>query len=187
MYYSITNPSGTCANKSTTTKQSLASLAGMLTWHVNSSPCAFSARGDYVTICTSPFFFFFFAFPFLSHLSILSFSLQTTYQHTHLHSYLIAILEQPRARLLPTPFDTLVPIVLFVTGQIFIAFSTWSLGITGRFLGDYFGIIMDARVKSFPYNVLRDPIYISSTMCFAATALWCVPHSRSLNGTRKTV
>ena len=59
MYYSMTNPSGTCANKSTTTKQSLASLAGMLTWHVNSSPCAFSARGDYVTICTSPFFFFF--------------------------------------------------------------------------------------------------------------------------------
>lgn len=151
--------------------------------------CIFSAGRlrDYLYVAH----FFFspspFSFPFLSHLSIHSFSLQTTYQHTHLHSYLIAILEQPRARLLPTPFDTLVPIVLFVTGQIFIAFSTWSLGITGRFLGDYFGIIMDARVKSFPYNVLRDPIYISSTMCFAATALWCVPHSRSLNGTRKTV
>jgi len=50
--------------------------------------------------------------------------------------------------------------------------STWSLGITGRFLGDYFGIIMDARVETFPYNVFSDPIYVASTMCFAATACW---------------
>ncbi|KAF8496147.1 phospholipid methyltransferase [Russula emetica] len=86
--------------------------------------------------------------------------------------YLNAILEQPHARLLPTPFDTLVPAALFVIGQTFIVMSTWSLGITGRFLGDYFGIIMDARVKTFPYNVLRNPIYAGSTMCFAATAFW---------------
>ena len=24
----------------------------------------------------------------------------------------------------------------------------------------------------FPFNVLRDPMYVGSTMCFAATALW---------------
>jgi len=111
------------------------------------------------------------------------FSLWATYQHVHLHSYLSAILEQPRARILPTPFDTLVPAALFIIGQTFIVMSTWSLGITGRFLGDYFGIIMDARVKTFPYNVLRDPIYVGSTMCFAATAFWCVQCSRSLSET----
>ena len=105
----------------------------------------------------------------------------------HLHSYVSAILEQPRARLLPTPFDTLVPGALFIIGQTFIVMSTRSLGITGRFLGDYFGIIMDARVETFPYNVLRDPIYVGSTMCYAAEALWCVPSSRSLSGTRKMV
>jgi len=85
--------------------------------------------------------------------------------------------------MLPTPFDTLVPAALFVIGQIFIVMSTWSLGITGRFLGDYFGIIMDARVETFPYNLLRDPIYVANTMCFAATAFWCVPCSRSLRET----
>lgn len=72
-------------------------------------------------------------------------------------------------------------------GQIFVVTSTWSLGITGRFLGDYFGIIMDARVETFPYNVFHNPIYVGSTMCFAATALWCVPCSRDLGRTRETV
>jgi phosphatidylethanolamine/phosphatidyl-N-methylethanolamine N-methyltransferase len=95
-------------------------------------------------------------------------------------SYLSAILEQPRARLLPTPLDTLIPAALFVIGQTFVVTSTWSLGITGTFLGDYFGILMDARVEGFPFNVLRDPMYVGSTMCFAATALWCVPSYHAL-------
>jgi phosphatidylethanolamine N-methyltransferase len=64
-------------------------------------------------------------------------------------------------------FDTLVPAALFIIGQTFIAMSTRSLGITGRFLGDYSGIIMDARVRTFPYDVLYDPIYIGSTMSCA--------------------
>ncbi|KAF8949973.1 phospholipid methyltransferase-domain-containing protein [Flammula alnicola] len=61
---------------------------------------------------------------------------------------------------------------LFTIGQLFGVTSTWSLGITGTFLGDYFGILMDHRVEGFPFNVLRDPMYVGSTMCFAATALW---------------
>jgi len=85
-----------------------------------------------------------------------------------------AILEQPHARILPAPLDTLIPVVLFALGQTFVAASSWALGITGRFLGDYFGILMDHRVGGFPFNVLRDPMYVGSTMSFAATALWCV-------------
>jgi phospholipid methyltransferase len=92
-------------------------------------------------------------------------------------SYQCAILEQPHARLLPTPLDAIVPAALIVIGQTLVLASTWELGITGRFLGDYFGILMDARVEAFPFNVLRDPIYVGSTMCFAGTALWCVSFS----------
>jgi len=88
------------------------------------------------------------------------------------HLYLSAILDQPRVRLLPAPFDTLVPAALFALGQTFVVTSTWALGVTGTFLGDYFGILMDERVEGFPFNVLRDPMYVGSTMCFAATALW---------------
>jgi methylene-fatty-acyl-phospholipid synthase len=113
-------------------------------------------------------------------------SLEATYQQKT-SSYRSAILEQPRARLLPTPLDTLVPAALFVIGQTFVVTSTWSLGITGTFLGDYFGILMDARVEGFPFNVLRDPMYVGSTMCFAATALWCVQPSVPIFAQLETV
>ncbi|KAH9887014.1 phospholipid methyltransferase [Cubamyces lactineus] len=83
-----------------------------------------------------------------------------------------ALLEQPKMQILPEPFNTLVPVVLFVLGQTFVVTSTWALGVTGTFLGDYFGILMDHRVEGFPFNVLRDPMYVGSTMSFAATALW---------------
>ncbi|KAI0641030.1 phospholipid methyltransferase [Trametes meyenii] len=83
-----------------------------------------------------------------------------------------ALLEQPQAKILPEPFDTIIPAALFVLGQIFVVTSTWALGVTGTFLGDYFGILMDHRVEGFPFNVLRDPMYVGSTMSFAATALW---------------
>ncbi|KAJ7156142.1 phospholipid methyltransferase-domain-containing protein [Mycena filopes] len=83
-----------------------------------------------------------------------------------------ALLDQPRHAMLPAPFDTVVPAVLFLVGQVFVVTSTWALGVTGTFLGDYFGILMDHRVEGFPFNVLRDPMYVGSTMSFAATALW---------------
>ena len=31
---------------------------------------------------------------------------------------------------------------------------------------------MSHRVTSFPFNVMRDPMYNGSTMCFLGTALW---------------
>jgi methylene-fatty-acyl-phospholipid synthase len=95
-----------------------------------------------------------------------------------------ALLEQPHARILPAPLDALIPVALFTIGQTLVVTSSWALGITGRFLGDYFGILMDHRVEGFPYNILRDPMYVGSTMCFAATALWCVSVVRRTRDTR---
>ncbi|KAJ3572346.1 hypothetical protein NP233_g3148 [Leucocoprinus birnbaumii] len=83
-----------------------------------------------------------------------------------------ALADQPTVSLLPEPFATYVPVALFVLGQIFVVTSTWALGITGTFLGDYFGILMDHRVTGFPFNVLENPMYVGSTMCFLGTALW---------------
>jgi len=83
-----------------------------------------------------------------------------------------ALTDQPKTPIFSEPYATWVPIALFITGQIFVVTSTWALGITGTFLGDYFGILMDHRVEGFPFNVLRDPMYVGSTMCFAGTALW---------------
>ncbi|KAJ3799657.1 phospholipid methyltransferase [Lentinula aff. detonsa] len=86
--------------------------------------------------------------------------------------YTRALIAQPKKAILPQPWDTIVPAALAIVGQIFVLTSTWQLGITGTFLGDYFGILMDSKVEGFPFNVLRDPMYVGSTMCFAAGALW---------------
>jgi len=83
-----------------------------------------------------------------------------------------AIAEQPHAQILPEPLNVVVPAVLVGLGQLFVVTSTWQLGITGTFLGDYFGILMDHRVEGFPFNVLTDPMYVGSTMSFIGTSLW---------------
>ena len=83
-----------------------------------------------------------------------------------------AIADQPHVQLLPESLSVIVPAVLVGLGQLFVVTSTWQLGITGTFLGDYFGILMDHRVEGFPFNVLRDPMYVGSTMTFIGTSLW---------------
>lgn len=88
--------------------------------------------------------------------------------------YTKALLDQPRVPLLPSEFAVLVSAVLFVVGQTLVITSTWALGITGTFLGDYFGILLDSKVEGFPFSLVRDPMYTGSTMCFFAGALWCV-------------
>ncbi|TFK69184.1 phospholipid methyltransferase [Pluteus cervinus] len=83
-----------------------------------------------------------------------------------------ALKDQPRHQMLPEPYNVIVPGVLFAIGQTLVLSSTWALGITGTYLGDYFGILMDARVEGFPFNILNDPMYDGSTLCFLSGALW---------------
>jgi len=61
---------------------------------------------------------------------------------------------------------------LFASGNVLVLTSMWALGVTGTYLGDYFGILMDDIVTGFPFNVTGSPMYWGSTMSFLATALW---------------
>jgi methylene-fatty-acyl-phospholipid synthase len=54
---------------------------------------------------------------------------------------------------------------------------TQALGVTGTYLGDYFGILMDKMVTGFPFNVMDNPMYNGSTMCFLGHSLWFAPPS----------
>lgn len=63
-------------------------------------------------------------------------------------------------------------VLLFITGNVLVLSSMWALGVTGTYLGDYFGILMKERVTGFPFNVCDNPMYVGSTCTFAATALW---------------
>ncbi|KAF2747204.1 phosphatidylethanolamine N-methyltransferase [Sporormia fimetaria CBS 119925] len=86
--------------------------------------------------------------------------------------YHIALTHQPSsATLLSTPIH-LSAIPLFITGNVLVLTSMWALGVTGTYLGDYFGILMDAPVTSFPFSVTDAPMYHGSTLSFLATAIW---------------
>lgn len=47
----------------------------------------------------------------------------------------------------------------------------YALGVTGTYLGDYFGILMDDMVTGFPFNVTDAPMYWGSTCSFLGTTL----------------
>ena len=48
----------------------------------------------------------------------------------------------------------------------------YALGVTGTYLGDYFGILMDEPVTGFPFNVTGAPMYWGSVCSFLGTALY---------------
>lgn len=49
--------------------------------------------------------------------------------------------------------------------------TAFRLGITGTYLGDYFGILMKERVTGFPFNVTDDPMYNGGSLLFLGYAL----------------
>ncbi|KAG8908224.1 Phosphatidyl-N-methylethanolamine N-methyltransferase [Tulasnella sp. 403] len=83
-----------------------------------------------------------------------------------------ALTHQPKYDVIAPELAKPLAIALFAVGQTLVVTSTWALGVTGTYLGDYFGILMDHKVEGFPFNILRDPMYNGSTMCFLAHALW---------------
>ncbi|KJZ78492.1 Methylene-fatty-acyl-phospholipid synthase [Hirsutella minnesotensis 3608] len=85
--------------------------------------------------------------------------------------YKTAILEQPTHPLLLSPYSQAAAYTLLACGNILVLSSTWALGITGTFLGDYFGMLMDDVVTGFPFNVCSAPMYVGSTMSFLGSAL----------------
>ncbi|KAF2452420.1 phosphatidylethanolamine N-methyltransferase [Lineolata rhizophorae] len=83
-----------------------------------------------------------------------------------------ALRTQPTHPLLDSPTATYTGVGLVLSGNVLVLSSMWKLGITGTYLGDYFGILMDDMVTSFPFNVTSSPMYDGSTLSFLGTALW---------------
>ncbi|KAK2731981.1 Phosphatidyl-N-methylethanolamine N-methyltransferase [Myotisia sp. PD_48] len=85
------------------------------------------------------------------------------------HLYNAALADQPSIDLLRQVYPAY---GLFAIGSILVVSSMWALGVTGTYLGDYFGILMDAPVTGFPFNVTSAPMYWGSTLNFLAVALY---------------
>ncbi|RKP23621.1 phospholipid methyltransferase-domain-containing protein [Syncephalis pseudoplumigaleata] len=86
--------------------------------------------------------------------------------------YKTALEHQPVHPLLAYGEVKLLGALLVLVGNVLVLSSMYALGVTGTYLGDYFGILMDERVTGFPFNVTDNPMYNGSTMVFLGTALW---------------
>lgn len=87
------------------------------------------------------------------------------------HCFTEAMLQQPRMDSLDTALVQHLGLALLAMGILFVVSSFLALGFTGTFLGDYFGILKEARVTTFPFNVLDNPMYWGSTANYLGWAL----------------
>jgi phosphatidylethanolamine N-methyltransferase len=60
---------------------------------------------------------------------------------------------------------------LIAVGGFLVITSFLRLGVTGTYLGDYFGILMKARVTAFPFSHFDNPMYTGATMSFLGASL----------------
>ncbi|RLV94961.1 Phosphatidyl-N-methylethanolamine N-methyltransferase [Spathaspora sp. JA1] len=89
------------------------------------------------------------------------------------HVYHDALLLQPTYQpLIDSVIIKSLAVFTFGFGNVLVLTSMYALGVTGTYLGDYFGILMDERVTGFPFNINDNPMYNGSTLCFLGTALW---------------
>ncbi|NXP30174.1 PEMT methyltransferase, partial [Leiothrix lutea] len=65
-------------------------------------------------------------------------------------------------------------LAISAVGTLFVISSFLALGFTGTFLGDYFGILMEEKVTSFPFSVLDNPMYWGSTAIYLG---WSLMHA----------
>lgn len=61
--------------------------------------------------------------------------------------------------------------VIMAVSTTLVLASSAKLGITGTYLGDYCGVLMEKRVTGFPFNVLDNPMYTGGTGNFLGLAL----------------
>ncbi|AMD21566.1 HFL290Wp [Eremothecium sinecaudum] len=83
-----------------------------------------------------------------------------------------AIGNQVTSKILDSDLVKLIGLVISGIGQVLVLTSMYKLGVTGTYLGDHFGILMDHRVTSFPFNVSDNPMYQGSTLTFLGTSLY---------------
>lgn len=82
-----------------------------------------------------------------------------------------ALMSQPRMDRLGEPLFVLFGAGMLVVGSVLVVTSMCKLGVMGTYLGDYFGILMKAKVQSFPFSLYNHPMYDGATMCFLGKAI----------------
>lgn len=85
--------------------------------------------------------------------------------------YYAALKTQPTAPILDNSIVRLLGWGVAGFGHVLVLSSMYALGVTGTYLGDYFGILMDHKLESFPFSFCNNPMYVGSTLSFLGVAL----------------
>ena len=73
---------------------------------------------------------------------------------------------------------TSIAVLIFLIGCSFVFGAYYRLGISGTYYGDHFGIVMDEKIESFPFNVTDHPMYNGAITIY----LGFVVYFRSVTG-----
>ncbi|RMC17599.1 hypothetical protein DUI87_05263 [Hirundo rustica rustica] len=87
------------------------------------------------------------------------------------HCFTEAMKSQPKLESWDSHWTYYSGLAILAVGTLFVISSFLALGFTGTFLGDYFGILMEEKVTSFPFSVLDNPMYWGSTAIYLGWSL----------------
>ncbi|XP_067318279.1 phosphatidylethanolamine N-methyltransferase-like isoform X2 [Anolis sagrei] len=90
------------------------------------------------------------------------------------HCFTEAMKSQPKLEVMDCLLGYYVGVAFAAVGSLFVISSFLALGFFGTFLGDYFGILMEAKVTGFPFSVLDNPMYWGSTIVYLG---WSLMHA----------
>ncbi|XP_052787153.1 phosphatidylethanolamine N-methyltransferase-like [Mya arenaria] len=82
-----------------------------------------------------------------------------------------ALDSQPRCYILQQNWLLWSGYFCMLVGTTLVVTSYYRLGFYGTFLGDYFGILMEEKVNSFPFSIIDNPMYWGSFLNFLGGAL----------------
>lgn len=85
--------------------------------------------------------------------------------------FVAALQSQPRLDALDAPAYHALAGVVGVVGVALFLGAYYRLGVVGTYLGDYFGMLMGERITTFPFSVVRNPMYDGSSLVHLAEAL----------------
>nr|XP_005996757.1 PREDICTED: phosphatidylethanolamine N-methyltransferase isoform X2 [Latimeria chalumnae] len=87
------------------------------------------------------------------------------------HCFTETMNNQPKLESLQVTTAYYLGLFLLVLGTVLVLSSFYALGVTGTFLGDYFGILMEEKVTVFPFNIMENPMYWGSTANYLGWAI----------------
>ncbi|XP_060696898.1 phosphatidylethanolamine N-methyltransferase [Hemiscyllium ocellatum] len=87
------------------------------------------------------------------------------------YSFTEAMKIQPKIQVLDSAAAYYIGLGLLLIGTILVLSSFFALGFIGTFLGDYFGVLMEAKILSFPFNLMENPMYWGSTLVYLGWAV----------------